>query len=75
MFSHFLPNIGNIRNNWETMNSKKLSMKTTEKYQEYLSGNYVPPKLISKKICNVAKKSEKTKRERYVIKLAQIFDP
>ena len=35
-------------------------MKTTEKYQEYLSGNYVPPKLISKKICNVAKKSEKT---------------
>ena len=38
-------------------------MKTTEKYQEYLSGNYVPPKLISKKICNVAKKSEKTKRE------------
>ena len=58
-----IPNIGNIRNNWETMNSKKLSMKTTEKYQEYLSGNYVPPKLISKKICNVAKKSEKTKRE------------
>jgi hypothetical protein len=45
------------------MNSKKLSKKTAEKYQEYLSGNYVPPKLISKKICNVAKKSEKTKRE------------
>ena len=64
-----IPNIGNLRNNWETMNSKKLSKKTTEKYQEYLSGNYVPPKLISKQICNVAKKSEKTKRELHQKKL------